>query len=41
MKLWARNQIDEGKLQFAENALGPAVVSRSPIVRLIEYLVTA
>jgi hypothetical protein len=26
---------------FLENALGPAVVSRSPIVRLVEYLVTA
>ena len=41
MKLWARNQIGEGKLMFAENALGPAVISRSPIVRLVEYLVTA
>lgn len=41
MKLWARNQIDGGDLAFMENALGPAVVSRSPIVRLIEYLVTA
>ena len=41
MKLWARNQIGEGKLMFLENALGPAAVSRSPIVRLVEYLVTA
>ena len=41
MKLWARNQIGDGKLMFLENALGPAVVSRSPIVRLVEYLVTA
>ena len=41
MKLWARNQINGGSLAFMENALGPAVVSRSPIVRLVEYLVTA
>jgi len=41
MKMWARNQIGKGKLAFSENALGPAVISRSPIVRLVEYLVTA
>ena len=41
MKLWARNAIDDGDLMAFENMLGPAVVSASPIVRLIEYIVTA
>lgn len=41
MKLWARNSINDGDLMPFENSLGPAVISRSPIVRLVEYIVTA
>ena len=41
MKLWARNSIDNGDLMPFENSLGPAVISKSPIVRLVEYIVTA
>ena len=41
MKLWAKNQINNGNLAPFENTLGPAVVSQSPIVRLVEYIVTA
>ena len=41
MKLWATNAIDNGDLMPFENTLGPAVNSASPIVRLVEYIVTA
>lgn len=41
MKLWARNSIDNGDLLPFENSLGPASISKSPIVRLVEYIVTA
>jgi len=40
MKLWVRNAIDNGDLMPLEKFLGPAVNSRSPIVRLVEYIVT-
>ena len=41
LKLWARNSINNGELMPLEKVLGPAVNSRSPVVRLVEYLVTA
>lgn len=41
LKLWVRNSINNGELMPLEKVLGPAVNSRSPIVRLVEYLVTA
>lgn len=35
---WVRNQIDEGKLDPFDAVLGAAVNSKSPIVRLVDYM---
>lgn len=39
-KYWMESQVDNGALMFGEKALGIASQSRSPIVRLIEYMTT-
>lgn len=37
-KYWLESQVDHGSLMFGENFLGIASQSRSPIIRLLEYL---
>lgn len=39
MKYWARNQIQNGGLSMLEKYLGSAITSRSPIIRLMDYMV--
>lgn len=39
MKYWARNQIQNGGLSIIEKYIGPAITSRSPIIRLMDYMV--
>ena len=39
MKYWARNQIQSGSLSMMEKYLGSAITSRSPIIRLMDYMV--
>lgn len=39
MKYWQRNQIQNGSLGVLEKFLGSAITSRSPIIRLMDYMV--
>lgn len=39
-KYWMQSQVDHGSLMFGEKALGIASQSRSPIIRLVEYMTT-
>jgi len=39
MKYWSRNQIQNGGLSMLEKYLGSAITSRSPIIRLMDYMV--
>lgn len=40
MKYWVRNEINDGRLQVGELFFGGTTSSRSPIVRMIEYMVS-
>jgi hypothetical protein len=39
LKYWARNQIQNGGLSIVEKYLGSAITSRSPLIRLMDYMV--
>lgn len=39
-KLWVRNEINDGRLQMGELLLGGTTSSRSPIVRMVEFMVS-
>lgn len=41
MKYWIRNEIEDGKLQAGELIFGGTTSSRSPIVRMVEFMVSS